>query len=264
MEDMDWLLKKEEYKPLNDKDFFINKTIISFTKLLKVIKKDKQEESGFLFKINPMLKLISTIVIVAFLSLSRQDIYTYIIAAIFLALLVTVDAKLLKRIVVLSLTIPIFTLIMLLPSMFFGNIHNSLMIVLKVVITLIAINLLSSTTPWHDITKSFKLLFISDLFILVFDITIRYIYLLGEFSLEMLYALRLRSVGKNESKLKAMANVMGNLFFKTKVSGEEMYSAMQCRGFTGEYISNTKFKFTFIDGMYLLVVLALIATYFVI
>lgn len=259
---MEWLFKKEEYIAGNDRDLFINKTINSFTKLLRLIKKDKQEDSGFLSKINPILKLISTIVLIAFLSISKNTMYTYLIAAYFLVSLVTVNGKLLKKIVFLSITIPSFTLIVLIPSMLEGNVHNSLMIILKIAITLIGINLLSNTTPWHDITKAFKFLFVSDIFILVFDITIRYIYLLGEFSLEMLYALRLRSVGKNGKKLHSLSNIMGNLFFKTKVVGEEMYSAMECRGFTGEYVSYTKFKFTFIDAIYLFVSICIVGIFF--
>lgn len=261
---MDWLFKKEEYQALSDKDLFINKTIYSITKLLKLIKKNKHEDSGFLSKVNPVLKLLSTIVLIAFLSISRVDIYTYLVTAFFLVLLATVDGKLVKKIVFLSITIPMFTLIVSIPSMFFGNVHNSLIIVLKIAVGLVGINLLANTTQWHDVTKAFKFLFISDLFILVFDITIRYIYLLGEFSLDMLYALRLRSVGRNKKKLAALSSIMGNLFFKTKVVGEEMYSAMECRGFTGEYISHTKFKFKLLDTAYLLVVIAIVIMYFLI
>lgn len=263
MEDKEWLFQKENYESLKDKDSFIDKTIMHFISLLGMIKRSKTKQGGFLYNINPILKLISTLVLIAFLSISRQSMYTYLIATYFLILLATLNGDLVKRIVLLSITVPIFTLIVLIPSMIMGNVHNSLMIVLKIVITLIGINILSNTTDWHDITKTFKILFISDIFILVFDITIRYIYILGEFSLEMLYALRLRSVGRNKNKTNAVTSIMGSLFFKTKSMGEEMYSAMECRGFTGEYISYKKFKFTFIDAIYLVVTVALVIIFFI-
>lgn len=263
MEDKDWLFQKEDYEPLKDKDSFINKTIMHFISLLGMIKRNKTKREGFLYNINPILKLSSTLILIIFLSISRQSVYTYLIATYFLVLLVTLNGDLVKKIVLLSLTVPVFTLVVLIPSMVMGNVHNSLMIVLKIVITLIGINILSNTTDWHDIAKSFKILFISDVFILVFDITIRYIYILGEFSLEMLYALKLRSVGKNNSKRNSITSIMGNLFFKTKSMGEEMYSAMQCRGFTGEYISYKKFKFTFIDVIYLVVTVVLVIMFFI-
>ena len=262
MDDIEWLFKKENYIPMKDNDSFINKTIMHFIGLLGKIKKEKVVENGFLYNINPMLKLVSTIILIILLSISKESTYIYVIGTYFLVQLATIDGKLVKKIFLLSISIPIFTFIMLIPSMIMGNIHNNLMIILKIAITLIGINILSNTTAWHDITKTFKLLFISDLFILVFDITIRYIYLLGEFSLQMLYALKLRSVGKNKNKLKDITSIIGNLFFKTKTMGEDMYSAMECRGFTGEYVSYKKLKLIFIDYIYLIVTISLIIIFF--
>lgn len=263
MDEIEWLFKKEDYEPPKDKDGFINKSIFGFIGLLGRIKRDVSEETGVLYRINPMVKLISTLILIIFLSLSKVDMYTYLIGTYFLVSLATLDGRLVRKIITLSLTIPIFTLIVLIPAMFMGNIHNSLILVLKVAITLIAVNILSHTTQWHDVTKAFKMLFISDLFILVFDITIRYIYILGEFALEMLYALRLKSVGRNKKKYKAVSSIMGNLFFKTKSMGEDMYAAMECRGFTGEYVSYKKFKFGFNDVVYIFLVAIVVILYFI-
>ncbi|WP_066874879.1 energy-coupling factor transporter transmembrane component T family protein [Clostridium mediterraneense] len=263
MEDKEWLFKKEVYNPPKDKDGFINKTIMGFMGVLSMIKREKNYEDGILYKINPMVKLFSTLLLIIFLSLSRQSVYTYIISAFFLLCLATVQADVVKRILAISVTVPIFTLIILIPSMIMGNIHNSLMMVLKIAITLIAVNLLSNTTKWHDITKAFKIIRVPDIFIFVFDITIKYIYILGEFSLEMLYALKLKSVGKNNKKMTSITSIMGNLFFKSKNMGEDMYMAMECRGFTGEYVSYGKFKFTAIDAVYILIIAILIALFFI-
>jgi cobalt/nickel transport system permease protein len=133
---------------------------------------------------------------------------------------------------------------------------------LKVISTVVVVNILSYTTKWHDITKALKFLFIPDVFILVFDITIKYIYILGEFSLEMFYALRLRSIGRNNSKYSSLSKIMGNLFLKSKEMGDEMYSAMECRGFTGEYVSYAKFGFNFKDFIYCIINMLLIIMYF--
>ena len=51
----------------------------------------------------------------------------------------------------------------------------------------------------------------------------------------MLYALKLRSVGRNDGKTASLAAVAGTMFLKSKEMAEEMYSAMECRGFTGTY-----------------------------
>ena len=97
-----------------------------------------------------------------------------------------------------------------------------------------------------------KRFFFPDLFIFVFDITIKYIVMLGEFALQMLYALKLRSVGRNRSKYGSIGGVGGMLFIKSRNMSEEMYYAMECRGFTGEYHASGKVSFTAFDAAYIL------------
>ena len=95
------------------------------------------------------------------------------------------------------------------------------------------------------------MLFLPDIFILVLDITIKYIVLLGEFSLNIFYSLKLRSVGKNKNKYTSLSGIAGTMFIKSKEMAEDMYSAMECRGYTGEYRIYKKFKLTFADVIYI-------------
>lgn len=81
--------------------------------------------------------------------------------------------------------------------------------------------------------------------------------------MEMLYALKLKSIGKNDKKYLSLSGVMGNLFLKSKDMSEEMYSAMECRGFTGEYSSKIKFQFKFRDICYLVYNIILVMVYFI-
>ena len=71
------------------------------------------------------------------------------------------------------------------------------------------------------------------------------------------------NAGKNNKKMTSITSIMGNLFFKSKNMGEDMYMAMECRGFTGEYVSYGKFKFTAIDAVYILIIAILIALFFI-
>ena len=118
------------------------------------------------------------------LSLSKNTTYTFIIGTFIIGILSILDGDDILRILTVSIIIPIFTLIMLIPSMLFmNNFYSSLILVFKIFLTVTLMNILSSTSNWHSITKSLKSLFVPDIFILVFDITLRYIFLLGEFSL---------------------------------------------------------------------------------
>jgi cobalt/nickel transport system permease protein len=105
---------------------------------------------------------------------------------------------------------------------------------------------------------------VPDIFILVLDIAIKYIVMLGEFALNMLYALKLRSIGINNHKYISLSGIAGTMFIKSKEMAEEMYTAMECRGFTGEYKTFSKFKFNWKDLAIILIyiLIVLIFSYF--
>lgn len=265
MEVSEWLLKKDDYEPIRDKEKFLDKSIVGIITILSKIRRENNSQDGLIYKINPLVKLSSTIGLIIFLSLSKNMDFVYFMLAYSLVYLCLLDGIAIKKILAVSLIVPVFTLIMLLPSIFFmGNTQSSIMLVLKIFITVVLVNTLSYTTNWSDITKALKIFFIPDMFILVFDITIKYIYVLGDFSLKMLYALKLKSVGKNNEKRNSLSRIIGNLFLKSKTMGEEMYSAMECRGFTGEYIVYSKFKFTAADAIYLFVSVLMVVVFFIV
>lgn len=264
MEEKEWLLKKDDYNPKNDKDKFINKTILSLIEILSKVKRNSSEKDNIVYKLDPLAKIIGSLIIIVMLSLSKNNTYTYLIGAVVLGILTILDGDDIVALLKISIIVPLFTLIMLIPSIIFmNNFNSSLILVLKIFITIILINILSHTSNWHSITKSLKSLFVPDIFILVFDITLRYIFLLGEFSLDMLCSLKLKSVGVNKEKRNSLLRIMGNLFLKSKTMGEDMYSAMECRGFTGEYKSISKINFKIIDYLYCLLSLAILLLYFV-
>jgi cobalt/nickel transport system permease protein len=94
---------------------------------------------------------------------------------------------------------------------------------------------LSHAVAWNELIAGLRTYHLPSLFIFVFDITIKYIVLLGGVALNVLEALRLRSVGKNTTKGDSSAGVLGVTFLKAQDFGAEMYEAMECRGFVGEY-----------------------------
>lgn len=136
------------------------------------------------------------------------------------------------------------------------------MITLKVLVSVASVSILTCTTQWNELIITLKIFRIPDIFILVLDITIKYIIILGEFSLNMVYALKLRSVGKNNNKSTALSGVVGTMFIKSKEMAEEMYGAMESRGFTGTYKVYTKFKFKLFDYTCFILTIIFVLTYF--
>ena len=188
----EWLLKKDDYVPTTEKNTFIDKSILSILKMLTKFKYNAKHKSNR-FGINTITKFISALLLIILVALSRSFSFIIIIDVYLLLIISLLKAEEIVHIIKLAVVVTIFTLIILLPSFLMGNTNNSILIVIKTLTTVTAVNITSSITQWNDLTKTLKLLFIPDIFILVLDITIKYIVIFGEFSLNMLYALKLRS-----------------------------------------------------------------------
>lgn len=260
---MDWLFKEDEYNPLKDKDRFIDNSIYSLLNVLSKIKRgNSRQHKGVIYRVNPMVKFITFISLIILISITRNIRFIGIAIVFILVSISLLGIKNIKNILALNTLTIIFTFIMLIPSMLMGNTNNSLIIVLKVFSNVSIVGLLSNSTRWDEITKSLRTLFIPEIFIFVMDIAIRYIYLLGEMSIDMLYALRLKSIGRNNYKYSSMSKLIGNLFLRSKEMGDEMFSAMECRGFTGEYSRDIELKLGAADAIYITVFCFVAASYF--
>lgn len=256
----EWLSVKDNYLPKEERNLYIEKSIFSLIKAISIIRQNKNQD-GLVYSINPTLKVITVIVMILCVSISRSFIYLFIVDIYVLINLFLMEKKLRKRIMFKSFIFPLITLIALIPSMFYGNIFNSLLLFQKLTITVLIMNLLSHNTKWSEISRSLKLLFIPDIFIWIMDITIKYIVLLGEHSINLLYALKLRSIGITSNKYNSLTGIMGNLFIKSYKASEEMFYAMECRGFVGEYTTKVNLKLKKVDYVYLAINIFLITLF---
>ncbi|WP_243117158.1 energy-coupling factor transporter transmembrane component T [Lacrimispora algidixylanolytica] len=256
----EWLLINENYIPLTDKDTFVNKSILSIFRVISRIKMQDSIQQTHL-KINVPLNVLCTAILLILVSLTKSLIFVMIINVYLLSILCVTDTDRLIRILKLSVGVTLFTAIIMLPAFIQGNSYSSIMITTKVFASITAVGLLSHTTKWSLLTKALKRFYVPDIFILILDITIKYIYRLGELSLSMFYALKLRSVGKNNKKYTSMAGVAGTMFLQSMEMAEEMYHAMECRGFSGEYHRMEKSKFKWIDYFHIAIHIGFVVLY---
>ncbi|MGA2142807.1 MAG: energy-coupling factor transporter transmembrane component T [Brevinematales bacterium] len=245
-----WLSKKDEYYPPKDRDLFIDKSILSVLTMMSGIRWAGKPENGVYYRINATLKFIFTFVLILLLSLSQSFQFILLCDCFIILTMGMLDAGDIKRTAIVIFIAGIFASLILLPSALMGNFHNSANLFLKIIGNLAAVNILANSTKWSHLTRSMKVIKLPDIFILVLDITIKYIFILGEYSINMLYALRLRSVGRNDRKHQSIPNLMGALFLKSKEMAELTYSAMECRGFDGRYLSSWKFRMKMEDFIY--------------
>lgn len=238
----EWLLKNDNYIPQNRQDSYIDKSILSILGLLAKFNMQAEKKRDVKFNINANVKMLFTLLLIVLVSISKSSAFVIMVDVLILFVVSLMSAEDIKHIIKLIVAVSIFTFIILLPSILMGNKSNSYLMLLKVLASTVSINIISATTKWNDIIAALKKFFIPDMFIFVLDITMKYILILGEFSLNMLYALKLRSIGKNRAHGSSLSGIVGTLFLKSKEMSEEMYEAMECRCFNGEYKANVKFK----------------------
>lgn len=257
----EWLTRAENYKPSSDKDAFIDKSILSVLSVLSRIR--SQGARGR----NPMqagaaVKLPAVLLTIVLLSLSRSMAFVLAVNVGLLCLLSALRARDIAAVLRSSLAACAFTVLILMPAALLGNWYSLEMITPKVFASVTAVAILSRTTRWDGLTAALKVFFLPDLFIFVLDIAVKYILLLGELALNMLWALRLRSVGRNSGKRTSLSGIAGTMFLKSGEMAAELHSAMECRGFTGEYRRPRKLRFNALDAAALAAAAAAVLLFF--
>lgn len=232
----DWLKEQEEYNAPQDRDGFLTRSILS---LMSMLASFRAKTISYGSNYPAPLKLIVCLAMILITSLARNMLIVYTILAVLLAHICFLKEELLVRTISASLAAALLSAVILIPAIFLGSPQSMLTVSIKVFVSVGLIGILSSTTEWNKLTAGLAAFHIPDVFIFTLDITLKYIVILGNISMDMLNALRLRSIGRNKTKAQSMSGILGVTFLKSRQMSEEMFQAMQCRGFEGEYRRNS-------------------------
>lgn len=257
-----WMCESEEYKPSIDKDGFITKSTQAVLGVLAKLKRNAGKDGRF--SASPSLKLCYTFLFILLTACSKNYLFSLIMSAGTILALASYPASAIWQILSGTFGAVVFSVLILLPVVFMGNPQILLTIGTKVFLSVTLIGMLSAGTSWNKLTASLRAFHIPDIFIFTLDITLKYIAVLGEICMEILTALCLRSVGQNKKKAKSFSGILGISFLKSREMADEMYAAMCCRGFVGEYKTGRKYTFRKQDIFYifLMVVVAGMFIYF--
>jgi cobalt ECF transporter T component CbiQ len=216
---------------------------------------------GLFQSLDPRVKVISILALLIGVSLSRN---LWVIAGVYLlALLFAWRSAIpagffIKRV---WLTLPFFTGLIALPALFITpgpalfHLPFSLTITRTGVITVLFLLsrvstsvsltlLLILTTPWNAVLSALGVLRLPDVFILILGMTHRYIYLLLHSANDMFLSRQSRVVGRLDTaqERRLMAATAAVLLNKSIDLSNEVYLAMQSRGFRGSVITLKPFS----------------------
>jgi cobalt/nickel transport system permease protein len=255
-----WLVERQRYEPRADRGRFIEKSLLSVLGALAAFR-ERPGAGVARDSLNPALKLVALLAVVLMVSLSRSVLFIEAAAAIELGCLCFLTPRDIARTLRKALAAAAFALVILLPAFLWGRGAWTLVLCAKVLLAVLAAALFSATTSWPSVAAAFASLRAPDLFVMTLDMTVKYISLLGGILLDMLYALKLRSVGRGERKADSLAAIAGTVFLKSREAAEEQYAAMECRGFTGTYRVSRRRGLGLRDAAFAALVLALAAAF---
>lgn len=221
--------------------------------------------NGLLQRVNPRVKVVSLLAIVAtVVSLGKIEV---ILAFYSIALILAV----LSRLPIIEFTrrvwvfIPIFTGVIALPSVFMipgepvfhllgltasrEGIHWALLFTLRVATAVSYAILFTMTSRWSDVVSALASFRIPGTVITITTLAYRYIFLLTKLLLDAMHARRARLAGKLEmlESWKEAGKHIGATFIKANSLGEELYYAMLSRGYANEIEPLEEFKVGTLD-----------------
>lgn len=228
----DWAQRKEQYNPGKDRDYFISRSLLHILSILRTLRNQGRKGSSPLGVVPVLCTVwLFTLLIVT----ARSSAFLWAVLAGVLLLLCLQPTRQLGRIVGAAIGAAIFCILLVLPALFLGNGAHVFLLPFKTFLTVSILMLLQVNFSWHALTGALRSFHVPALLIFILDTTLRYISILGEEASETLTALKLRSVGYNPHKKEAIGGIAGIMLQKSQRLSQDMYEAMCCRCFTGDY-----------------------------
>ena len=198
-------------------------------------------------RLHPLAKLIATfVVIVVVASFGRYEFFfliPYLFYPFVMMALAELPYKLMLSRVLIALPFCLFAGISNVifdrgTAFMVGGIAVSLGVVslatilLKMYLCVMAALLLVATTPFTELTSQLRRLHVPMVFVMIFEMTFRYIGVLLEEVHSMMTAYTLRSGTKRALDIRHMGSFLGQLVLRGFDRAERVHAAMRCRGYS--------------------------------
>ncbi len=266
--------------PKPAKPGFVEKTLAGITAGIEqaIFSEENARKDGLLQRRDPRFKLLCFIALIIATAISRHwetlvGLYGLTLLSAYLSQIDMVFF--IKRV---WLGIPVFSGIVVLPSIFFVGHHDlfsfpigittvhvhsdglraAAIFVLRVGASVSLAILLILTTRWADILKSLRVLRVPTVFVIVLSMTYRYIFLLLHTANGMFLARKSRMVAHTSGKEERwwIVSAIGVLMQRSFRMSEDVYQAMLARGFQNEIRTLTDYRLRAADWLMLAVSLA--------
>ena len=241
---------------------FFTKTIAGLTSALEsvILNEELAHTRGLLQSLDPRVKLFTLLLFIIIISLARS---LWLLAALLILIIAIVffsrvpSVFFLRRVLIF---LP-FTVIIVLPALFFtpGNpawqivgravitfqgLHTAGFLLLRVMDSISLGLLIVLTTPWNSLLSALRWFHLPAIIIAILGMTYRYIFLFLHTVNTVFLARRSRSLGvfSGSENRRWLNQTLATVLIKTQHLSEEVYLAMLARGYQGEVYTFNRLK----------------------
>jgi len=251
---------------------FLESTTLGFGRALTraMLSEETARERGLLQSLDPRVRVLGLFALVLAVTLSHKLV---VVAAL---LAMSVVMAVLSRVTLFTLAKRVwlivlgFTGVIALPALFLTpgrpvaalgglvitsqGLHTAALLILRVETAVTLTTLLVLCTPWAHVLKALRALRLPKEAIVMMAMTYRYLFLLVETANQMFESRRSRTVGvlRPEEQRRVAARTAGVLLSKSFALSNDVYMAMQSRGFRGDVQVLSHWRLTMWDWVGLL------------
>ena len=254
----DWMVREEI--TVNDsevKSSFLQSNLSTVISLLSYLKiEDRKKYSG-----SPVIRICELLILLVLIYNSKSIVFLWTVGIFLLAEVAFFSGREIRSIVRKLIRLIIFTAVILLPSyLLHPSIHPTFFLI-RTVLLLLNLSVFLTKTSWSDFITGLRGLYLPEELVMIFDIAIKYFYILGNHIRNILYAVRIRSVGGGVSK-KLTGAILGQVYLISKEHMKSLYEAMLLRGYGTKVKVRRKLQLNKSDILHISICIILIILFF--
>ena len=254
----DWMMKEEI--TVNDsevKSGFLQSNLSTVISLLSYLKIEDREKYGG----SPVIRICELLILLVLIYNSKSIVFLWTVGIFLLAEIAFFSGREIRSIVKKLIRLIIFTSVILLPSyLLHPSIHPTFFLI-RTVLLLLNLSVFLTKTSWSDFITGLRGLYLPQELVMIFDIAIKYFYILGNHIRNILYAVRIRSVGGGVSK-KLTGAILGQVYLISKEHMKSLYEAMLLRGYGTKVKVRRRLQLNKSDILHISICIILIILFF--
>lgn len=253
----DWMTREEiTVNGSEVKSSFLQSNLSTVISLLSYLKIEDRKKYGG----SPVIRICELLILLVLIYNSKSIVFLWTVGIFLLAEIAFFSGREIRSIVRKLIRLVIFTAVILLPSyLLHPSIHPTFFLI-RTVLLLLNLSVFLTKTSWSDFITGLRGLYLPEELVMIFDIAIKYFYILGNHIKSILYAIRIRSLQGVSKKLTGA--ILGQVYLISKEHMKSLYEAMLLRGYGTKVKVRRKLQLNKSDILHISIWIILIILFF--